>query len=331
MWGQPIPVAETLLRVRSDDVVPLMWLSTLVALCTVTGYIRGASSEVRSTTFFFKPMDDVGARLVPASSSDECPFPSRETQIGIVPALRLRTGLLASVPSSPEFAGRMADGARFLRIFLDEEPDEARSGAVLVAADVHHDHGNERDDGDDLADGDHRDGGADGNANEAPDGAAGEWARAPAGQNVAAPALPMQKDARGKRAQAVKVLGTNRGFAAIKKRQALDRAEGRKLVGSTKRACQRSAASKITEPDIYSGVGQCGSVVGAPGFHSRVVIYRLGPALVVVICFLLSPAGKALCSCRGSTDNVGLASSTGRGSTCWHAGSFNDCLQELAL
>lgn len=106
--------------------------------------------------------------------------------------------------------------------------------------------------------------------------------------------------------------------------------ERRKTVRSIMRACLRGAAGRTTAPDEINNCGLRGSVVGAPGCQSHVVFCRVGPALVVVISLRLSPAGKVLCSCRGSTENVSLASSTGHDNTCWHAGAFSERPRELS-
>lgn len=76
--------------------------------------------------------------------------------------------------------------------------------------------------------------------------------------------------------------------------------------------------------------GLCGRLVGAPQCRSRVIFCRVGPALVDVVSLWLSPRGKVLCSCRDHTQNVALASTTGRACNCWHAQAFEVGMRDLS-
>lgn len=285
-------------------------------------------------------MDNLVEPSVPQSSSDECPFPSRRTQVGIIAALRLRTGLTASTPSSPLLRPRSAERRLVRRVRLHSDDAESGDPDDARASDEDSDGGSSGGLYQDSGDGDQvRDAGpahADvGDQAEADlDDVQGDVDEAPTPEVHPRRRPGLTRSAGGKPAKRQRTIlggGASVGatFGTLQQRRAAVNAERRTAVQGILRTWLRATAGLMTAAaDSFQG-GLCGRVVTAPDCRSRVVFCRVGPAAVDMVSLWLSPSGRVLFSCRDHTENVALASSTGRGSSCWHAHAFNVALRDL--
>lgn len=98
----------------------------------------------------------------------------------------------------------------------------------------------------------------------------------------------------------------------LEQRKARVNSDRQSAVRSTVYTCLRGAAGLTKAAAGFTRGGLCGRLVRAPHSGSRALFCRVGPALVENISMLLSPHGKVLCSRREHTQNMALASSTGR-------------------
>lgn len=282
-------------------------------------------------------MDGLGNHSMPStSSSSDAEIVCHRTQLGRVAVVQWRSGLPASLPSSPESPhpiARRAEPGPVIRAVVDEEPDVPAPALQTDAVD--------RDGGVNLPPADALDEGNDaevGPGNEADsDPSGGDRQRADAARQMG----PERNGAPGSATRSSRPRKRSRisaGTTRDNETPALTVAQRREDSDATRRAatlvvienCLRAAAGLPTPTAGFSQEGVCGRLVAAPCCPSRVVFCRFGPAMVDVAALWLSPRGKVLCSCRDHTQNVALASATGHACTCWHASCFESVLSRLS-
>lgn len=108
----------------------------------------------------------------------------------------------------------------------------------------------------------------------------------------------------------------------LEQRKARVNSDRRSAVRSNVYTCLRGGVGLMTAAADFTRGGLCGRLVRALHRGSHALFCRVGPALVDNTSLWLSRYRKVLCSCREHTQNMALALSTGRGSTCWHSQSF---------
>lgn len=278
-------------------------------------------------------MHTIGELSVPASSSDNCPFPSRRSQLYTIAAARYRTGLRPlspSAPSSPELQVRHCATRPVQRARVADEEGGPVAGSAAGAGGAgvdgrQHAH-HPRDSGGVCADSD------------APSDALGapQLQNAPTEgeQHTPPPAeAPHPRTSTSapprKRARIGTPRHTTGAPVLLQQRKAIAEDRRRSSVLDVFAACLRSAAGVLTAAADFSGNGVSGRIVAAASSPSRALFCRFGPALVDIAALWLSPYGKVLCSCRGHDQNVALASITRRQSTCWHADVFRTAMAGL--
>lgn len=293
-------------------------------------------------------MEGVGELPMPAISSDQCVIPSRRTQLGMIGYARMLAGVSgidpgpafsSRTPSPPRFVGRRCPPTPVRRLGIggrrcahDSSSDDAGPPASQC---VHqqtlnggqeneglHDHGASPGALSSGADGDNEDGGLDdsgGGQHVGQDQSPRRRARSPPKS-----AVPARKRYRKGAAHPARVAPIPLGM-----RKAAEEIARREAACFVMETCLRAAAGLVTVSANFSRGGVCGRIVAAPSSPSRVLFCRLRPALVDVAALWLSPHAKVLCSCRGHNQNVALASTTGRSSTCWHADSFRAAQKRL--
>lgn len=278
-------------------------------------------------------MDEDGISWVPGYSSDECPFPTRRVQLGRIGFLRYVTGLSPSTPSSPALPVRSTKKRRVRRGRLassrgsseEEIAPEPRGGQKdgPGAPQGRQSGGAGPSDGGRLLGGSSRGGESPPDAIHTDEGHDDHLPVHAAAETFKSRKLPPRQ-------RTGRAVNDSAPIATLQERKAVVSADRRANVQSIIKTCLRAAAGLMTAAADFRHGGLCGRLVGAPQCRSRVIFCRVGPALVDVVSLWLSPRGKVLCSCRDHTQNVALASTTGRACNCWHAQAFELGMRDLS-
>ena len=280
------------------------------------------------------PMPGVGGLPMPAvlSDEDDCPFPSRATQLGTIGALRMRVGLR---PDELDGSCRplLVKRARTRRVRGGRLRDSSEEGEEEENEDGGP--GGEGLGGSGAGCG--GGGGSDGHPSGEDDDAVGGHvvsgnggAAADDGDGHASPSPPpTAQHPKRLRLGTPRAKGRGRGGGTIAERAEVLHGEICVSLKVVLGACLRLAAGMPTRTADFSRPGVSGCLVGASSSPSRAVFCRFGPSLVDVAALWFSPAGKVLCSCRSHKQNVALAAVSGGEVSCWHADCFRDAMKDV--